>query len=159
MISINLYEITIQVINLLILIYFINKLLAKPLSSFLDKRTAKIEKSIKDSELAKAESEKLIEDQKKILKDAQLEAKSIRENASAAGEKEKENLKAHAKQQADELIEKAKNQINQEVKLAKQSLLENSVDIAVNLSQKIIATEIDKESNSKLVENYLKEAK
>lgn len=159
MISINLYEITLQVLNLLILIYFINKLLAKPLSSFLESRTEKIKKSIEDSEQAKAKGEALISEQKKILKDAQLEAKEIREKASEAALKEKENLKNSAKEEANNLIEKAKQQINQEVKLAKQTLKSKSVETAVMLTEKLINKNIDHNANKTVLDNYTKESK
>ena len=94
MISTNLFEITFQIVNFLILLWLLNKLLFKSLVSYLDKRQDIIKSDLELAKSNKLESEKIIEKQNESLQQALLEAKSIREKAEDSSKKEREKFKS-----------------------------------------------------------------
>ena len=157
MISINIYEITLQIINLIILLWLSNKLLAKPLSNFLKARKAKIENDLNTAKEAKEEAEKQAEEQAQVLKKAHIEAKEIREKAQKASLVEKEQAKLAAKAETERLIENSKKELAQETERVKQSLAAYSVDLSIKLTEKLVDKHIDEKSNKALIDSYLKE--
>ena len=87
MISINPYEIILQIINFGILYWLLKKFLAKPMAKFLSDRSNLIKHNIETSELNKKKSEELLAQQKETLKSAQVEAQTIRKKAEDAAQK------------------------------------------------------------------------
>ena len=109
MISINVYEIFMQMVNFLILLYLLNKFMIKPLGEFMDKRSKDLDESIKLTESNKIDSEKLLEEQKNLLKEARIEAKQIREKAEGVGNNERQPLLVP--KEATQLVNNAKRDV------------------------------------------------
>ena len=88
MISINLYEIAFQIINFLILLYLLNRFLTKPLSQFLTNRSESIKQNIEAAESSRTDAEKILKEQKELLKQAHQESQEIRKKAEESSKKE-----------------------------------------------------------------------
>ena len=156
MISINPYEIILQIINFGILYLLLKKFLAKPLSSLLTNRANMIKHNIESAELNKRKADELLSEQKEALKSAQVEAQSIRKKAEEAAAKELSTIVDEGKDSAKKLLDQAQKDIELQTNNARKQLLKDVGDLAVKVVQKFVATEVSekdkKASIDKLVE-------
>lgn len=159
MVDINPWEILMQMVNFLILLWLMKKFLYKPLISFLDKREKEIEENIESAEQNKLNSEKLIEEQKEVLKATYKETKEIRKKAEEANIQEHQKIINTAKQEADNLLVKTKKQLELDVLKIKDEIKQDVGELAINLSEKLIETNLDKEKSKNIINTYLEKAK
>ena len=108
MISINPYEIILQIINFGILYFLLRRFLAKPLSSLLSNRANMIKHNIESAELNKRKADELLNEQKEVLKSAQLEAQAIRQKAEDAAENELGSIVETGKESTQKMLDQAK---------------------------------------------------
>ena len=76
MISINPYEIVMQIVNFSVLFFLLKRFLFKPLVEFLDSREAQIQGALDDAKQSKASAEQLLQDQEAALKESRLKLRS-----------------------------------------------------------------------------------
>jgi F-type H+-transporting ATPase subunit b len=156
MISINPYEIILQIINFGILYLLLKKFLAGPLSSLLTNRANMIKHNIESAEINKRKADELLSEQKEALKTAQMEAQAIRKKAEDAASKELSSIVDEGKESAKKLIEQAQKDIALQSNNARKQLLKDVGDLAIKVVQKFVSTEVDKKdkkaSIDKLVE-------
>lgn len=156
MISINPYEIILQIINFGILYLLLKKFLAGPLSTLLTNRANMIKHNIESAEVNKRKADELLSEQKEALKSAQIEAQSIRKKAEDAASKELSAIVDEGKESAKKLIEQAQKDIELQSNNARKQLLKDVGDLAIKVVQKFVTTQVDekdkKASIDKLVE-------
>jgi F-type H+-transporting ATPase subunit b len=155
MISINVYEIVMQIINFCILWWLMSKFMIKPLGRFLEERAAGIKQELNTAEQNKMESEKLVEDQKEAFKTARQEIKQWRQDAEESVTEEQRKLLAQAKVDSEKIIESAHKEISQNVKEVKQNLLSETGELAVMLAKQILKREISDNDQKNLVSEAL----
>jgi F-type H+-transporting ATPase subunit b len=107
-ISINIYEIIMQMVNFLILLYLLNRFLIKPLSEFVESRSAGIKSDIDNAKKNKNDSQALLDEQKQLLNDARQEAKSIREKAEQSSVVERDQILQNAKKRVSTNVNSGK---------------------------------------------------
>lgn len=159
MISINLYEIIMNMVNFLILLLLLNKFLIKPLSEFVEKRSSGIQSDLELAKNTKAASNALIDEQKVVIQQAMLEAIAIREKAEEIASKEGAKIIATANKNADQLIENAKSEMETAVENAKKDLSKSVGDLAVQLTEIILKRELDGKSKDAIVADGLNKLK
>lgn len=156
MISINPYEIILQIINFGILYLLLKKFLAGPLSALLTNRANMIKHNIESAEVNKRKADELLSEQKEALKSAQIEAQAIRKKAEDAASKELSAIVDEGKESAKKLIEQAQKDIELQSNNARKQLLKDVGDLAIKVVRKFVSTEVDnkdkKASIDKLVE-------
>lgn len=155
MISINIYEIVMQIVNFMILLYLLKRFLFTPLISFLDKREETIGSAISSAEDNKVKAAELLEKQEKLLKDARLEARDLRQKAEEAGKKEREQVLNQAKKEASQLIESARNDLAQDVERAKKELVNFTGDLSIKITKNIVKTDLSDSQHQQVVKSYL----
>ncbi len=156
MISINPYEIILQIINFGILYFLLKKFLAKPLSGMLSNRADMIKRNIESAEINKRKADELLNEQKEALKSAQIEAQTIRKKAEESAEKELSSIVETGKESAKKLIDQAQKDIELQTNNARKKLLTDVGELAIKVVQKFVSTEVNekdkKASLDKLVE-------
>ena len=157
MISINIYEIVMQMVNFLILLFLMNKFMIKPLSEFLDKRAFSIKEDIQKAESSREDAEKVLLDQKELFRTARDEAKQIRVQAEEASRIEKDTLIASAKAEAQRLLQSAKKELEQDVASAKKDLLSETGNLVVQLSEQILKRELNVKDKESLVSETMEQ--
>ncbi|MCP4050705.1 MAG: F0F1 ATP synthase subunit B [bacterium] len=155
MISINIYEIFMQIINFIILLWIINYLLVKPIIAFIKKRESAIKTNLESAEQSKIKTQETLNEQKEALKEARREARNIMQRAEDDTNKERSIARQQAKAEAERLIENAKKEMDLDVLRVKNELKKYFSDLTVSLTEKIIKTNIDKKSQEKVIEEYL----
>lgn len=127
-------------------------------SGMLDKRENSIREALEQSENAKLESEKLLEEYKQQLENAKTEANEIVNNARKNAEVLEKQLKAEAEKSAEEIIEKAKGTIEAEKKAAVAELQSSVADMTIDVASKLIANDLSDDEHRAIIEKYVSEA-
>lgn len=150
MISLNIYEMAMQMVNFLILLFFVKRFLVRPLGEFLDKRSQDIHASIDLAESDKVKAQGKLDEAKKTLNEARMKAKEIRELSEIEAKKEKENTLSLANEEANYIKKTARQQMEQEVFDLRRLLTKEVVDLSSALTENFIASsEVSEEVRKK----------
>lgn len=125
-----------QIVNFLIILYFLRRFLYKPVFDVIKKRETTIKEGLVKAEEAQKMLEKSLEEERKILKKAQSSATKIIEDAKNQAIEMAKQTEEETKKQTEKLIKEAKNEITQETKHAEQQLSSHVSTLAVEILQK-----------------------
>ena len=143
------------VINFIILLALLGKFLYRPVLKMLDERTQKVKESMEWAETIKREYEQAkVEVQKQIDRGRQ-EAQAIIAQALQKGESLKEEAKREASGQAKAIVEKARVELESERDKMVEDLRKEFVSLLILASEKVIRQTLDKEKQSRLIEETL----
>lgn len=156
--SLNGFKFIISALNLIILYIVLRKVLFKPVTEFMDKRTKSIEDSIENAEEQKAEAAEMKRRYEEQLKSAKTEAQKILDNAVLSAEREHERMVAEAKQEAESLLAAAREEIGREREQVLMDIRNQVAGIALAAASKVLQANLDTESNRQLVEEFIDEA-
>lgn len=124
----------------------------------LEKRKSTIESALKDSEEKRVEAEKLLEQYKEKLAEAQNKADEILKAAKVEGSTIGSKIEAEARKKAESNVQKAKISIEQSKKTAEQEIKSEAVDIAMSAVEKFVKQDLSDDQHRKLIEDYINEA-
>jgi len=142
-------------ITLILFVWLMNKYAVPPIMNALEEREKKIKDSLETAEKALAKAEKISEENKKALREAEAQAQQLMKEAKEEAELIRAERIAKAKKEAEQLIENARNSIEQEKKQALVDLRNEVAKLAIESASRIIDSELDEAKNSKLVENFI----
>lgn len=156
-ISVNLWQIVVSLLNLVILFLIIKKFLYKPVKNMLKQRQERLDSQYTQAEeyLFNAQSTKKELEQR--LSDAENEANAMLENATLYAEKRKEKIVSDARDEADSILRQAKQNAELEIKRAESEIKAQIVDVSLELSKKLIEREIKEEDHHKLIDSFISE--
>lgn len=133
-----------------ILVYFVSKPLKKALAG----RREGIDQALKAaSEAAEAAEAKYAEYDAKLTQ-AESEIESIRSSIKEEAESEKKRILAEAYEMAEKIKLEAQNTSDNEVAKARLTLQREAVTMAVNIAEDVLKKAVNKEDQSRLVEEY-----
>jgi F-type H+-transporting ATPase subunit b len=154
-ISVNLWQILVSLLNLVILFLIIKKFLYQPVKNVLKSRQDKIDEQnnkaseyLSDAERTKAELEAK-------LNDAENQADNILNEATVNAQRRKEKILDEARDEAESIIRQAKTNAELEMKKAESDIKTQIVDVSFELSKKIIEREIKEEDHHKLIDSFI----
>lgn len=156
MVSLNL-TLVLQIVNFLILAGILYKLLYKPVTQFLEKRSGHTRELIEGTEKDKQEAAKNLAEAKETLSEKRGETLRIVEKARQTAAEEEKRIMAEAKAKAKRICEKAKAQMNQEVERAKRELQAQVADLSILVAERIIRKSLTEKDHRKLVDEYTRE--
>lgn len=156
-ISVNVWQILISLINLLILFLLIKKFLFKPVNNMLKNRQDELQKKYDEADEEKriANENRLLWDEKmdsikaeseKLIKNAEDSAKSRSDRIISDAEKEAEGIVRHAKTEAEYELKKAKSEIKNEI-----------VEVSTALANKLLEREINVKDHKNLIDSFIEE--
>ena len=143
------------VITFLILLFILKRVAWKPILSALNQREAAIKDSLEKAEKAKEEAKKILDENKAILLKAEEESKKIIEKSRAYADRLNEQMISDSKKRAQKIIEDATSEIERKKEEAFNELRTKVAEIAVQAAEKILNKNLDKDSNTKLVDRYI----
>ncbi|MBQ4630169.1 MAG: F0F1 ATP synthase subunit B [Clostridia bacterium] len=154
-ISVNLWQILISLINLVLLFLIIKKFLYKPVRKVLQQRQNEIDTIYKEANDAKetAISDKNYWDEK--LKNAENEADTIISDATSKANIRKNAILSEAKQTAEGIIRQAENDAELERKKAEAEIKTEIVDLSTALAEKILEREIKMDDHKELIDSFV----
>ncbi len=155
MLSFEKFDFIFVAINLVILYFFMRKLLFKPVTEFMEKRSKGIRDSLDNAERDKSEAAELKKKYEEQLNTARAEADRILEEARARANKEYESILSEAKKNSELIISKARDEIEREREQAMKGIKSQVAGLALAAASKVIEANMDTDSNRVLVDKFI----
>lgn len=157
MVDLSLGTILAQMLNFFILVWLLARFAYKPLLVMMTERKERIAKDLEAAEEARAEAEKFKADYAAQISNARVEAQQIVEKAI----QEAENTTREQLATAREQIEQEKNRARQDIAIerdrAMNSLRNEVVSLSVAMAGKVVAKDMNSETNTKLIEDAIRQ--
>ena len=149
-----------QIIIFVGLILLLKKFAWKPILDAVNNREEGIKNALLSAENAKKEMQNLKSDNEKLLSDARAERETMLKEAREIKEKMIADAKLEAQHQGEQLIAQAKAAITSEKNAVMADLRNQVSGLSLQIAEKILRSELaNKESQTKLVEQFLADAK
>lgn len=144
-----------QIINFLILVAILAKVAYKPILTALEERRLRIEKSLEEAERERVLANTMKAESQDQIVAARIQARAIIDEATALGEKSKENIIEKAREENARLLRETQEEIERNYQQAMSKLRDEVAVIAVAAAEKIIEKNLDAETNTRLVRNFI----
>lgn len=145
------------IVTFLILMFILKKVAWKPILTALDQRETAIRESLEKAEKAKQEAQKVLDENQANLARAEEESKKIIDQSRSFAEKLKEQMIQESREQAQKIINDATAEIERKKESAFNELKGQIAEIAVQAAEIILKENVNKETNKKIVDNYIRE--
>lgn len=148
--------------NFVVLAVVLILLIYKPVKKFMQKRQDEIKQQYKDAEEIKNKAQLDIDEANKKATESQEAMKKMSlevEEMKKQTEIEKEQIINEARIEANKITEEAKIKAQEEKEIALNEAKNEVIDMAVNLAGNILQREINKDDNSKIINEALDEWK
>jgi F-type H+-transporting ATPase subunit b len=145
------------IIAFLILYYLLNRYAFGPLFSIMEQRREHVLSEVQTAEKNRAESAKLMEEQKAAIQEARKEAYEIIEQSRVTSAKQTDEAIRTAKEEAARLKEDALKEIVSEKRKAIAELRGEVSGMSVAIASKIIEKQVDEKTQEQLIDQYLKQ--
>jgi len=129
----------------------------KPVKKIINKRKDYIEQNIHESEENKAEAIKNNKLSEERILASKKEANDIISNAKVEALNERNKIMEETTHLVEEMKVNASNDIELAKQEAKESIQKEMVEVALLASEQVLSREVNKEDNSKLAEDFIKE--
>lgn len=143
------------VVTFILLLIILKKFAWTPIIQALEERENFIKESLEKAEKAQKEAERLAEENKKIALKAEEEARRIREENLKELKILMEKKLAEAEEKANLKIKNAEAEIERKYQETFNALKNEIADLAVQIAEKVIKENLDKEKNKKISQEYL----
>lgn len=154
-ISINIWQIIISLLNLLILFLILKRFLFKPVKKILAERKAQVDniydEANKANEKAKANEKEYADKLSHVKDEATAILRSARENAELSGHE----IVQEAHNKANAILRKANSEIEQERKKAINEIKDEISEISINIAEQVVGREIDEKDHSELINTFI----
>jgi F-type H+-transporting ATPase subunit b len=125
-------------VNIAILFVALRAILFKPVTKFMEERTAKIQSDIDGAAKDRTDAKSLLQQYEEKMKAADAEAAKIRREAGEQAEKQAERIVADGKVKAEGIIAAARKQIQAEREAAFLSLRAEAASLVVNAAGRLL---------------------
>ena len=145
------------VVNFLILFFGLKYFFFEKVKLIVEARENEISQKLDsaDEEFEKART--LAINNERELQRAREEGKAITERHKKKAEKIYDEIVEEAKSEANLIIQRAKVEIEREKEKAQYALKKEAIDLALDLSRKVIEKNIDEEKNRQLIDKFISE--
>jgi F-type H+-transporting ATPase subunit b len=140
-----------------ILFFLLTKLLYRPLLDYLDRRRNEVEATLKEADRTRQEAEDRLEEYRKRLAGAEEEGREIKFQARAEGQKEREEILSQARLEASRVMERGRQEIDLQEKKARARLRKETVDLSINIAEKLMVRKLDREEQRKIIQRSIHE--
>lgn len=148
-----------QVVNILIVFFILKKFLYKPILEVLGKRQVTIKEGLKAAEDARIKLEKVVVEEKNILRTAQLQSKKIIEDAKLESEEIAKQMNEVSRKQTEKLLNDAREQIAKESIETEKRLALNTGKVAIAILDKALREFFSSKEQKEVISQALKKIK
>ena len=155
-ISVNIWQILISLINLLIMFRILKKFLFKPVKKVVDARTEQVKSIYTDAEQSRNDANQMKNEYEQRLASARQEADSMIKTATQTAQKKGDQIVFEAKAQASHVKQKAEEEIAQQKKKMLQDVREEISELAVDIASKVVEREISPKDYDGFVDDFIR---
>lgn len=148
----------VQLLAFVLFLFLFWKYALGPISRTLESRQDRIKESIEAAQRVQQELAATQARNEETLREAQVEAQSIIARAREVSDQNIARSREQAQVQADDMIAKAREAISAETALARTELRREVADLAVSAASKIVRANLDRDAQTRLIEEALAEA-
>ena len=154
-ISVNIWQILISLINLVLLFVILKKLLYKPVKRVLSQRQEELDQRYAAAESARASAEqsRLAWDER--IRSAETEAEAILKQATDNAKRRGEEIVSDAKREASAVLAEAENDAALTRRSALDSIKREIVSVSGALTEKMLDREINTEDHRVLIDSFI----
>ena len=156
-ISINIWQILISLLNLLLLFLILKHFLYRPVKKMLEQRRKTMDAAYEAADAAKTEADALKKEWKSRMRGADAEAKAIKEKAEKRAAEDRESILNETREKADQMVRQAKADAAFAYKKAEEQMKQEIIDVSAKISEKIIGREINTEDHHAIINSFLDE--
>ena len=154
-ISVNIWQILISLINLLLLFLAVKKFLFKPVKKILEKRQNEIDEQYEKAKIAQDEADKSRDMWQEKLSGAKSEADAILQNATLQAKHREETMISEAEEKADAILRVAQNEAELERKKATEGIKREIIEVSSALTEKMLEREINSDDHRVLIDSFI----
>ena len=155
-ISVNIWQILISLINLLIIYRILKKFLFKPVQKVMNERQAQVDRIYGDANQSRAQAEQMKQEYEQRLASAREEADGLVKNAVQTAQKRSDQMVSDAAAQASRIKQKADEEIAQQKKKMLQDVRDEISDLAVEIASKVVEREISPRDYDGFVDEFIR---
>lgn len=148
-------DILVTLLTFALLMFLLKKLAWGPLMGIMKQREEHVAKEIDEAEKSRVEANKLLEEQREMLKEARKEAQLMIENAKKHGETQREEIILTARAEAERMQETAKVTIEQQKEQAIAAVRDQVASLSVLIASKVIEKELNQADQDKLIQEII----
>ncbi|MDN7244751.1 F0F1 ATP synthase subunit B [Planococcus shenhongbingii] len=154
----NIGDIIATLVIFILLMLLLKKFAWGPLMGVMQQREDLIASEIETAEHSRQESQKLLEEQRSLLKEARTQAQEIVETAKKQGEVSRQDIIATARTEAGRMKDSAVQEIANEREKALAAVREEVVALSMLAASKVLNKEISVEDNRQLINETIAKA-
>ena len=154
-ISVNIWQIIIALLNLTILFLLLKKFLYKPVQNVLKKRQEELDGTYKKADDALSSANEAKSAYETRLNGAKLEADNIIADATFTAEKRSKRIINGAMEEADTIINRAKSEAELQKMRAEKEIKDEIIDVSASLAEKLLKREINADDHKKLIDSFI----
>ncbi len=154
-ISVNLWQILISLLNLLLLFLILKRFLYKPVKRLLAERQAQIDADYAAAERDKIEAAADRAHWERQLSDARERADAIISEATVSANNRGEKIIGEARERADGIVRRAEAEAAQEMKKAEETIKQEIVGVSTALTEKMLEREINEKDHRTLINDFI----
>lgn len=155
-ISVNIWQILLSLINLLIMFMILKKFLFKPVKRVMDARAEQVGKIYSDAEQSRNDAHQMKDEYEQRLASARQEADSMIKTAAQTAQKKGDQIVSEAKSQASHVKQKAEEEIAQQKKQMLQQVRGEISELAVDIASKVVEREINQQDYDGFLDDFIK---
>ncbi|MBR6071615.1 MAG: F0F1 ATP synthase subunit B [Acholeplasmatales bacterium] len=148
----------IQIAATVILFIIIRFFFWKPITKILEERRNKIDKDLKDAEVAKANAIEIESNLQRELDEAKAKIKEMLDTAEKEANIRRDTIINQAKEEAKRRLENVEQELIEEKKSMEKEIRQEIVNIAFQAAEKIVQKEINQDKYLDVVDDILKGA-
>ncbi len=156
-ISVNLWQMLISLLNLLILFLIIKKFLFKPVKQVMAQRQQEIDDRYAAAEQAERQAEDSRVRWEETLSHADEQANTILQDATDHAKHRGDQMIAEAKERAESIVRVAQSEAELERKKATEGIKREIVEVSGALAEKMLEREINKDDHRVLIDSFIEE--
>ncbi|PZX05884.1 ATP synthase F0 subcomplex B subunit [Psychrobacillus insolitus] len=153
--GLNIWDILATLFFFTLLMLLLKKVAWGPLMGIMTQREELVASEIVAAETSRKESQRLLEEQRDLLKEARTEAIAIVENAKKQGDVTRDEIITIARNEAIHLKESAIRDIDTEKERAIAAVRQEVVSLSVLAASKVLGKEVSEEDNRALIEQTI----
>lgn len=153
----DIYNFSMQIIATVILFLVAKRYLWGPMTEYLAKRQASIDKDINDAAAKSLEADQLKSDYEDRIAKSKEEGRQIIDQARKRGEEMSDRIVGDAKQEAEELLQRAQKEIALEKAQSRDEMKQAIVDVAVMAAAKVVERDLTDADHATMIDQFIEE--